>query len=148
MALSGKCLCGAVSYTINKNQQEVGACHCTSCQAWSGGAFIGIQAGADEATLTGEEHLTIFKSSEWAERAFCSKCGSSVFYRVTAPGPMQGEFHFGAGTLTDWSGLSMTEEIFIDRKPDAYAFEGERKTMTSDEMFALFAPPPEGSVGP
>lgn len=146
MALSGNCLCGAVSYTITKDQREVGACHCSSCQAWSGGAFIGIQAAADEATLSGEEHLTIFKSSEWAERAFCSKCGSSMFYRVTAPGPMQGEFHFGAGTLTDWSGLSLSEEIFIDSKPDTYAFAGVRKTMTGADMMALFAgPPPETS---
>lgn len=64
-----------------------------------------------------------------------------MFYRITAPGPMQGEFHFGAGSLTDWSGLEMTEEIFIDRKPDAYAFAGKHKIMTGDEMFALFAPP-------
>lgn len=141
MALSGKCLCGAVSYTIDKDQKEVGACHCASCQAWTGGVWLGVQAGANEATLDGEEHLTIFKSSEWGERAFCSKCGSSMFCRITAPGPMQGDFHFGAGTLTDWSGLEMTEEIFIDRKPGAYAFKGERKTMTADEMFALFASP-------
>lgn len=141
MALNGKCLCGAVGYTITKDQKAVGACHCSSCQAWSGGAFIGVQAGADEAELQGAEHLTIYASSPWAERAFCSKCGSSMFYRVTAPGPMQGEFHFGAGTLTDWSGLELTEEIFIDRKPAAYAFAGARKTMTAAEMFALFAPP-------
>ncbi|MEM7544903.1 MAG: GFA family protein [Pseudomonadota bacterium] len=141
MSLTGKCLCGAVSYTISKDQREVGACHCSSCQAWSGGVFIGIQAGKDEAVLTGEENLTIFKSSEWAERAFCSKCGSSLFYRVTAPGPMQGDFHFGAGTLTDWDGLAMNDEIFIDRKPDAYAFAGTRKQMTGAEMMALFAPP-------
>lgn len=147
MALNGKCLCGAVSYTINKDQNEVGACHCAYCQAWSGGTFIGVQAGRDEATVSGEEHLTIFKSSEWAERAFCAKCGSSMFYRVTAPGPMQGEFHFGAGTLTDWSGLEMTSEIFIDSKPDAYAFAGERKTMTGAELMALFAPPPPEKAG-
>lgn len=141
MALTGKCACGAVGYTIHKDQKAVGPCHCDTCRAWSGGAFIGVQAAANEATLTGEENLKIWTSSPWAERAFCGTCGSSVFYRVTAPGPLQGEFHFGAGTLEDWTGLEMTEEIFIDQKPDAYAFAGERKTMTAAEMMALFAPP-------
>lgn len=145
MALTGKCLCGAVGYTIDKEQKEVGACHCRFCQAWSGGVFIGVQAGADEAKLTGEENLTIYKSSDWAERGFCARCGSSLFYRVTAPGPMQGEFHFGAGTLDDWTGLEMTGEIFIDRKPEAYAFAGDRPRMTGAEMFALFAAPEGGS---
>jgi len=141
MALEGKCVCGAVGFKITKDQKQVGACHCPMCQAWSGGVFIGIQAGKDEAELIGEDHLTIYKSSDWAERAFCSKCGSSMFYRVTAPGPMQGEFHFGAGTLTNWEGLTMDEEIFIDRKPAAYAFDGPTKQMTTAEMMALFAPP-------
>lgn len=144
MALRGRCACGAVGFEILKDQKEVGVCHCNTCRAWSGGVFIGIQAGRGEARLTGEEHLKIWKSSDWAERAFCSKCGSSVFYRVTAPGPNEGEFHFGAGLLEDWTGLEFTEELFIDRKPAAYAFAGERRTMTSEQFYAMFAEP-EGS---
>lgn len=146
MAMTGKCVCGAVSYTVKKDVHEVGVCHCGMCRAWSGGVFIGLAAKKDEAEVKGEDNLTIFTSSPWAERAFCSKCGSSMFYRVTAPGPMNGDFHFGAGTLDDWGDAKLSEEIFIDRKPDAYAFAGERKTMTEAEVMAMFAaPPPEGA---
>ena len=36
-----------------------------------------------------------------------------------------------------------TGEIYIDKKPDAYAFAGERQTMTEAEVMAMFAAPPE-----
>ena len=142
MSMSGKCVCGAVRYTIDADKKEVGACHCGMCRAWSGGVFIGLQAKADEATLVGGEHLTIYKSSEWAERGFCSKCGSSMFYQVTAPGAHEGDFHFGAGTLEDYGDAVLTGEIFIDRKPAAYAFAGDTHKMTEAEVMAMFAPPP------
>lgn len=145
MALTGKCACGAVGYTIHKDQKEVGPCHCDTCRKWTGGVFLGVQAGADEATLTGEEHLTIWKSSDWAERAFCSKCGSSLFYRLTIPGPMHGEYHFGAGALEDWGDLKMVGEIFIDKKPDAYEFAGDHPRLTTEEFLASIAPPPDSA---
>ena len=144
MALKGKCACGAVGFEILKDQKEVGPCHCDTCRAWTGGVFFGIQAGADEARLTGEEHLTIWKSSDWAERAFCSTCGSSMFYRLTMPGPAQGEFHFAAGGLEDWGDLEMVGEIYVDKKPDAYAFAGDHPRLTEAEFMAsigMEAPP-------
>ena len=142
---TGKCLCGAVSYEIAQDITKIGACHCGSCRAWSGGVFIGAQAKGADVTITGEENVTRFASSDWAERAFCKNCGSSLFYRVTAPGPHHDDYHFGAGTLDDLSGAKMTEEIFIDKKPAAYAFAGDTYKMTEAEMMALFAPPPEGA---
>ena len=36
-------------------------------------------------------------------------------------------------------GLPVTQEFFIDRKPDYYDFKGERKRLTAEEVFALFA---------
>lgn len=141
MTMTGKCVCGAVRYTIDADKTEVGACHCGMCRAWSGGVFIGLQAKPEEVTLEGEDNLSLYRSSDWAERGFCKTCGSSMFYRVTAPGPMNGEFHFGAGTLDDYGDAKLTGEIFIDRKPAAYAFADETDQKTEAEIFAMFAPP-------
>ena len=141
MPMTGKCMCGAVRYAIASDKTEVGACHCGMCRAWSGGVFIGLQAGKDDVTLEGADNITLYRSSDWAERGFCARCGSSLFYRVTAPGPMQGDYHFGAGTLDDWGGATLTDEIFIDRKPAGYAFANETRKMTEAEVMALFAPP-------
>lgn len=140
---TGKCLCGAVSYEIASEITELGACHCGMCRTWSGGVFIAAQVKGADVTIKGEEHLSKFASSGWAERAFCKTCGSSLFYRVTAPGPHFDEHHFGAGALDDLSGTTLTGEIFIDKKPAAYAFAGETHKMTEAEVMAMFAPPPE-----
>ena len=29
-----------------------------------------------------DTHLGVYRSSEWAERCFCTKCGTSLFYRL------------------------------------------------------------------
>lgn len=135
---TGKCLCGAVRYEIEPVKDEAGACHCKSCQAWSGGVYMAIHVAAGNIAIEGEDKLAVYTSSDWAERAFCSKCGSSMFYRMTMPGPMQGDCHVAAGTLDDWSGLGFEGEIFIDRKPDAYALAGDAPRMTAEQFFAQY----------
>tara|TARA_R110002051_G_scaffold67323_2_gene121828 strand:+ start:2857 stop:3138 length:282 start_codon:yes stop_codon:yes gene_type:complete len=91
-------------------------------------------------SIEGLDRLTTYTSSPWAERAFCGTCGCSIFYRVTAPGPHQGTYHVGLGTMDDTSGISLTEEIFIDRKPQGYAFAGDTRKMTEAEVMAMFGP--------
>ena len=141
MTHTGSCLCGAVTYAAKDMPAEVGACHCEMCRKHSGGIFIGVRVPADNISFEGEDNVGTFKSSEWAERSFCKKCGSTLYYHVTAAGPESGVYHLGFGTLDDQSGFALSEEIFIDRKPEAYAFAGETKTMTAAEVFAMFAPP-------
>lgn len=176
---SGSCACGAVQYTIHHDQDDddksnisgttsdphkaLAICHCTTCQAWSGGMFVYIEVKAENVTLLEKhkEFLTLWQSSEYGERAFCKICGSSVYCRITAPGPMEGIHHFGAGTLHEksfWNHgsthgtssspeasshrkIQVTKEFFVDRKPHAYAFHEDNTSqkMTSTEFFALFA---------
>lgn len=141
MERTGTCLCGAVTLTLADAPETVGACHCSMCRKWSGGVYLGLHAKADQATITGEDNIAHFTSSDWAERCFCKTCGTNLFYRVTAPGPMQGDLHIGLGLLDNADGIALTEEIFIDRKPSGYSFAQQTKTMTEAEMFAMFAPP-------
>ena len=139
MSHSGSCLCGAVTFSVNSTLTEAGACHCGMCRKWSGGIYIGIRVAPDDITFEGAEHVTVFPSSEWAERGFCGKCGSSLYYRVTAPGPYHGTYHIGMGALNDTSGITVTEEIFTDLRPKGYAFAGDLKGMTEAEVMAMFA---------
>ncbi|MDW3118737.1 GFA family protein [Roseovarius pacificus] len=140
MTRTGSCLCGAVRFEIATPPETVGACHCTMCRKWSGGIFLGLEVGADAVTFSGAEEPKTYASSDWAERGFCATCGSSLFYRITAPGPHQGHYAFGLGTLDDADGIALTSEIFIDEKPDGYSFAGDTTKMTGAEVFALYAP--------
>jgi hypothetical protein len=111
------------------------SCHCVNCRRWGGGPFIGLDMA--KLTFTSKETLRWYKSSDWAERGFCSKCGSSLFYRLIDSPEKIG---VSSGAFTDLpEKLPVTMEFFIDSKPDYYAFEGERKRMTGEEVFAMFA---------
>lgn len=131
----GGCLCGAVTYTITAEVNKTGACHCGMCRKWSGGVYLAVEVPPGGMEVTGSP--TAYKSSAWAERVFCSKCGSSLWYRLTAPGPQQGTCHVGFGTLNDTQDMDFEGEIFIDRKPAAYSFAGDHPRMTEAEFMAM-----------
>lgn len=138
MAREGGCMCGAVRFEVTKEITETGACHCGMCRKFSGGVYLAIEAGPEDLTFTNKDGLAVYKSSDWAERGFCKKCGSSLFYRLTAPGPAQGTYHFAMGSLDDTDGIKMMGEIYIDKKPEGYAFAGDLKQMTEAQFLKMF----------
>ena len=105
---------------------------------------MGIEVNPDEVSWTGEENIQTYASSDWAERGFCRICGSSLFWRMTAVGP--GFMSLNAGTLDDLTGLPLKTEIYIDHKPDGYAFAGDTTKMTEAEVMAMFAAPQQGDL--
>lgn len=141
MAHTGSCLCGEVKYAVTESISETGACHCDMCRKWTGGVFLGVKVSPGGLQVSGEDNLGVYASSPWAERAFCKSCGASLWYRITAPGPYQGEYHIGLGGLDAPEGIALTGEIYIDRKPGGYSFAEETHKMTKAQMEAMFAPP-------
>lgn len=87
-------------------------------------------------TIDGEEHITWYKSSDWASRGFCQNCGTSLFYKLDGDTEA---FFASAGAVEDQSALHLASQIFIDEKPDYYAFAGNVPAMTGEEVFAMFA---------
>lgn len=141
--LSGQCLCGAVTITAEPERKSLSACHCDMCRRWSSGIFMAMPVVPGSVAVEGP--VRVFQSSDWAERAFCERCGSNLWYRITAEGPGHGRHQLAAG-LFDVSGMHLGLEVFIDSKPDAYAFAGERKQMTGREIFDIFAPKDESKI--
>lgn len=135
---TGGCLCGAVKLRATLNEDGFGACHCGICRRWTGGAPL-FAVMADVAVAEGEDKVSVYTSSDWAERTFCSVCGANLWFRVTAPGPHQGATHLAWGALDDLSGMELTSEVFIEDKPEAYDLAGERRRMTGEELFAMVA---------
>src|SRR3954464_3362225 len=83
--ITGHCLCGAVTVTVaGEHDPRVGACHCRMCQRWSGGLFVCFAAEASAVTVTGE--VARYRSSSFAERAFCPRCGSHLWFNDVEAG--------------------------------------------------------------
>lgn len=79
--LNGRCLCGKISYTIQKNALHISHCHCRMCQKSHAAAFgTYARIKAQDYKLKGSEHLASHTSSEQVTRTFCKHCGSHLQY--------------------------------------------------------------------
>ena len=137
MTATGGCLCGAVTYRAEGLETHYHACHCDTCRRWSGGPAFGIRVGSVQ--FDGEAHIKAYKSSDWAERGFCTACGANLFYRI----PEAGMTILWAGTLDDQSALQLDGEIYIDKKPPGYNFAGDHSRQTEAEFMAAMGAPAE-----
>jgi hypothetical protein len=134
--MTGRCLCGAVEFSATGVETDHHACHCGMCRRWSGGAGL-FSAACTGVAFTKTEHLARYESSRWAERGFCKQCGTTLFYFLK---PDQ-SYHMSVGAFDDQAPFVLVREIFIDRKPDGYAFAGDHERWTEAETFARLTPP-------
>ena len=82
----------------------------------------------------GEENITVYNSSNWAERGFCNKCGSHLFYRLK-----ESQQHMiPVGLFDDQEHLVFESQVFIDKKPSYYSFSNKTNNMTGAEIFAMY----------
>lgn len=141
--LQGQCMCGAVTVTATPARDALGACHCDMCRRWSSSAFVSFPAEPGYAALG---PVRTYTSSDWAERAFCEECGSALWYRITLPGEMHGQTQMAAGLFDNAADSEIKLELYIDKKPEGYNFEGERRQMTEAEVIAAYALESEGNA--
>jgi len=74
----GLCQCGAVHVIETGQATWSGVCHCTQCQKMSGSAFMAFVSFHVRGLMWGSVEPARFKSSDLAERLFCSTCGTAV----------------------------------------------------------------------
>lgn len=129
--MKGHCLCGAVGFSC-PDACEIGACHCGYCRRWSGGPLLAVHCGP-EVTFTDSDHITVYASSEWAERAFCSRCGSHLYYKLLATG----EYFIPAGAFES-DDFEITSQIYIDNKPGYYALANQTPMLTEQQVLEQY----------
>lgn len=132
-AAEGACVCGAVKIKAKAMSLQVGACNCSICRRWCGGPFLSVSCGTDVA-IEGEDHVGIYDSSEWAERAFCKTCGSMLFYRFKS----NGQHMANVALFGDIPALEFTRQVFVDERPHYYEFANQTANMTGAEIFEKF----------
>ncbi len=130
----GSCLCGAVALHTTQLVLDAGACHCDICRKWGGGPLLALSCG-DDLSIEGRDKISVFDSTAWAERGFCSVCGTHLFIRVKP----NGRYILPAGLFSAERDLRFDHQIFIDKKPDYYGFSNKTKNLTGAEVFAEHA---------
>jgi hypothetical protein len=135
-AVKGSCLCGAVNLSTTSINPHVAACHCSTCRKWGGSSLLAVECGRD-VSFSGEENIGVYPSSDWAERGFCNKCGSHLFYRLKE----NNHHYIPVGIFDNSKDFVFDLQVFIEEKPEYYSFANETKNMTGSELFAMFPPP-------
>ncbi|MEX1994410.1 MAG: GFA family protein [Steroidobacteraceae bacterium] len=117
---SGRCLCGGVRFAIRGAlRQSAVACHCTTCRRFTGGLWVGTCARREHIVFECDKTLRWFRSSPDAQRAFCSRCGSSLFWE----GDDEPLWSIAAGSLDEPTGLRLAVHSWTAESADYWSFD-------------------------
>jgi hypothetical protein len=124
-AFTGRCLCGAVSYSCTGEPVAAGHCHCEDCRRSSGSGHCS-HLGVPEAsvTLRGETkgYARPADSGNVVTRHFCPTCGAAVFSTNSG---MPGLTFLRASSLDDLEVFRPQMHVYVaqaaswDRRDDA-----------------------------
>jgi hypothetical protein len=83
----GGCLCGNIRFKATGPALKPHTCSCKMCQRHSGALTLTwVEFPENSVTWNGPGGKpSVYKSSKWSNRAFCSKCGSSLGAIDNAP---------------------------------------------------------------
>ena len=116
--LTGRCLCGSVTYSADAEPIAQGGCHCEDCQRQSGSPFsVFIAVPLDSFTVEGDT-LASFSTvgtdhGQETVRNFCSACGSPIF---SASPLLPNVALIKAGSLDDSSWIEPQLEVWTSSK--------------------------------
>jgi hypothetical protein len=89
--VDGRCHCGAIEFEAEIDAQKVVICHCTDCQAFSGGPFRVSALTPEDAFVLrkGQPKLYVKTAESGRQRAqgFCGECGSALYATSVGDGP-------------------------------------------------------------
>ena len=76
----GGCLCSYIRYVVSAARLNSHTCSCKQCQRHSGSLTqVWVELSKEQIEWTGPGGLpTVWRSSEYSSRAFCSQCGSTI----------------------------------------------------------------------
>lgn len=140
MAIRGSCLCGGVTFEIDRAVGPVEFCHCYRCRKVSGSAallMIGVNT-EDYRFLTGRELVRtytapILYSPPAYHSTFCSHGGCPV----PLPTPNGDWFEIPAGLFDDDPGVRPDKHIFVELAPAWAEIKDDLPQYTLKELYKL-----------
>jgi hypothetical protein len=128
VVMSGRCLCGAVRFTIRGALAPVVGCHCAMCRRQTGHFLASTNVAEADVTVEGADHVRWYISSGEARRGFCDTCGSVLFWQRLG----SDRIAVAMGALDRPTGASWGEHIFVAEKGDYYEIEPGVRQVSGD----------------
>ena len=134
--VSGRCLCGEATFEATLEDGAMHACHCESCRRWTGGVYLYLPVEPETLSVSGES-ARFFRSSSFAERGFCARCGSTLLFRH-----LDGRSADVSAQAVEHSGsFPFASEVFVDEQPANYVFAGARERLTGAQSQGMIGVP-------
>jgi len=114
--LSGKCLCGAVSFSGDADVKMVMNCHCDDCRAATGSVYgTNVFIAEADVAVTGELKVYTHKSDSGTdmEKHFCPNCGSLMFGKNSG---RPGMLTVRAGVIDQKDLVKPAANVFMDSR--------------------------------
>jgi hypothetical protein len=131
-SITGRCVCGAITYECDADPVLHLICHCDDCQRSSGASFsVNVVVPDDALKVSGEPSTYETVGTDHGnprERKFCPTCGSQLFTVLT-------EMPFTAikaGTLDDKALVTPGMEIWMDSAQPWHEVPEGHKTFPRD----------------
>ena len=129
---TGKCLCGAVNFTLNAEPLAVRVCWCRDCQHLAANGTVNMLVPTSALTISGvlSEHTKTASSGNAITRQFCPNCGTHLFAKSDArpqfrvirvgtldePCSIQPNINIWASSAPTWACLDPSLER-VDQQP-------------------------------
>ena len=116
--MSGRCLCGGITFVVTGPLRDVLNCHCHRCRRFTGHHMAATNGRVDDVEIADPEALLRWYEAAGAAYGFCGRCGSSLFWRGAAT---PDRISISAGTLDPPTGLQTVEAWWTSEASDYHA---------------------------
>jgi len=110
--ITGRCLCGQVSYRASGDPLLSCICHCRNCQRYTGSAFeavVGFPSAAVRVDGALKTYTDTGESGQSVFRRFCPNCGSGMIAEAVV---LPGVTFVLAGAMDDPAAFRPTMELY------------------------------------
>ena len=129
MVMEGRCLCGAVRIAVARHEGAASACHCAICRRWGGSATWGFEAPEEAVEVSGP--VATYRSSAFAQRAFCGTCGTHLWLRDDGRG-----YELTPGLFDAAADMPLSREVYADRAFACVPLAGDHPRVSRAEYEA------------
>ncbi|MCZ6632459.1 MAG: GFA family protein [bacterium] len=110
--ITGRCLCGQVSYQVTGKPLHATICHCANCRRASGAQSVAWLTFSAE-NFSFSEPPSQYRSETEAIWSFCGRCGTTLAYQHNR---RPGEIDLTVGSLDDPEAFPPTQQVSVDEK--------------------------------
>jgi len=125
--LTGKCLCGEVSFEADGEVPVMANCHCTACRQSTGSTYAALmfmKKGDVKVSGTPKTFVHSSDAGNTMTKSFCGACGTPLFTQNSA---REGMLGLRAGLINEQAEFAPKVDVYTSSKMNATVLDSGLK---------------------